>query len=199
MKKITVLKSNGQLIHEGEFAGQEWLDQNLATNAWGKPDRWLTSTDGTHTESREVLISEEVPEHTAMQMQYDYTDEMNPVEIGEIEVTIPFQEAVYQTEYFFPAEYSYEIVEESLDAIKAKKLAEISALSISQNDELRKWNEYRSANILAGIYDEAKLESYKSAYLAKSETLRNEYYRCSALVEFATTEEEVLAIQFTLE
>lgn len=57
MEKITVLKSNGQLIHQGEFAGQEWLDQNLATNAWGKPAKWLVDFLA-EVETREVQDSE---------------------------------------------------------------------------------------------------------------------------------------------
>jgi hypothetical protein len=90
MKKITVLKSNGELIHQGLYAGQEWLEQNLSTNAWGLPERWLPDfLEG--VETREVttgnsLISDEGLEYAEM-----------------------------QTEYLHPAEYTYEIVDLSKD------------------------------------------------------------------------------------
>lgn len=60
MRKIIVKKLNGTLVHEGilDFETQEkenaWFNQNINSNAWGKPDRWETETDGTHAETREV-------------------------------------------------------------------------------------------------------------------------------------------------
>jgi hypothetical protein len=194
MKKIVVTKITGEIIHNTELPSQEWLDREIRLNSWGKPARWLPDfLEGAETKT--VIDSPYVAEYTTMQMLYSETGE----ELGEIPIIMPEQPEVSHTEYLHPAEYSYEIIEESLEVVKARKLAELSAKSIAMNDELKAWNEYRASNILAGIYDEAKAETYRLAYKAKSELLRNKYYELKALVENASTEEEVNSIQFSVE
>ncbi len=95
-----------------------WLEQNIALGSFGKNDRWKLEEQFTGSESLETKTDEriivdfpEVLEHTEMQMQYDYTDPMNPVELGEVEVTVPFRAEENHTEYFFPVEYTYVITD----------------------------------------------------------------------------------------
>jgi len=65
----------GEIVAESEDALN--LDYYISKNLWGLPDRWLTYTDGSHTEERIVTP-----------------------EIGK-----------EYTEYFFPVDYTYEIVD----------------------------------------------------------------------------------------
>jgi hypothetical protein len=185
---------SGQGRFDTNLEAQSWLDQHLANNTFGKPERWLPDfLEG--VETREVLVQEATEAHEVEQPIYNESME----QIGTELVMIPSTPAQYNTEYLHPAEYTYEIVEESLAVLKARKKSELSAQSLSLNTELVKWNAYRSANALAGVYDETTLNNYKASYKALSDSLRNEYYRLSALVDLCTTESEINNIQFSLE
>ena len=162
----------------------------------GLDARWLPDfLEG--AESRQVLVKEATKEET--NFVYDYDMEGKEIPDSGHEVITEAKEAEYVTEYLHPAEYTYEIIEETLTAIKARKLAELSAESIVQNNELKAWNEYRASNILAGLYDEVKTRTYVAAYKSKSEQLRNRYYELKLLVDAATTEAEINNIEFSLQ
>jgi len=72
-----------------------------------------------------------------------------------------------------------------LPQAKAKKLLELSNESLQKADELIP--DYKKMNALFAIYPEETKAQYAATMLA----FRNEYYRCKALVDAATTIEEV--------
>jgi hypothetical protein len=191
MEKITVLKSNGQLLHQGEFAGQEWLEQNIATNAWGKPERWLPDFLA-DVETRETIL-------TPAQEYDELILNEQGVEIGTNHVSIP---ATTVTEYLHPAEYTYEIVEESLASIKARKIAELNKISEMSNPYIHGDKFYRSINIANGKYikegNQAKHDLYVSDFLDISSKLVTELARCTNLVNACTIESEVIGVTFNL-
>lgn len=136
MKKIIVINNVNQRQFGAQFQDdiemQSWIDEQVSTNSWGLPDRWLQETDGTHTDTREVLIQEAQDERVVMQMQYD--EEGN--EIGEIEVTIPASEAVYQTEYFFPCDYTIEIEDKTAEYAEKARLQTIKDLAKKNKEDI---------------------------------------------------------------
>jgi hypothetical protein len=62
MKKISIINNvNGRQFgaqFETQELAQAWIDQQVAKNSWGKPDRWLQETDGTHSDVRVVESDE---------------------------------------------------------------------------------------------------------------------------------------------
>jgi hypothetical protein len=143
-------------------------------------------------ETRKVLEREATEAHEESITIYE-----DMKEIGTEVVMIPATSAQYSTEYWHPAEYTYEVQEESLFDIREKKKTELSAQSLSLNTELVKWNAYRSANALAGVYDETTLNRYKESYKIMSDALRNEYYDLARLVDRCKNEDEINAITFS--
>jgi len=112
-------------------------------------------------------------------------------------------EEIGHTEYLHPAEYTYEIIEESLEVVRARKLAELSSISKSKNPYLKGEDHlYRLLNTWSGKYEKevkaSKGEAYVADYLAVSDSLANEYLRCENLVNNAATEQEILAVTFNL-
>jgi hypothetical protein len=192
MKKIIFVNKHGNKFVVSDMELAEAIEKYRPSI--GLDARWLPDyLEG--AEIRQVLVQEATEAHEVEQPIYNESME----QIGTELVMIPSTPAQYNTEYLHPAEYTYEIVEESLAVLKARKKSELSAQSLSLNTELVKWNAYRSANALAGVYDETTLNNYKASYKALSDSLRNEYYRLSALVDLCTTESEINNIQFSLE
>jgi len=109
----------------------------------------------------------------------------------------------FTTEYLHPAEYTYEIVEESLDAIKAKKKAKLAIYSENANPYIHGILAYRVANIGTEYYIRKGLvdkhNRYADDYAAKSDACVTELARCNAAVDIATTEEEVNQVTFAVE
>ena len=152
MKKILFTNKHGNKFLVRDMGLEEAIEKYRPSI--GLDERWTTEyLEG--AESKEIVVQEYIPAWFATRPVYDEND--NPT--GEFEqYEVPEVLEVRQTLYKHPAEYTYEILDETLDEIKARKLEEVSGLSLSMNDELKKWNDYRAANILAGVYDEAKLE-----------------------------------------
>ncbi len=152
----------------------------------GLDARWLPEfLEGAETRQVELAPAyPEVLEHTEV--------------IGEVETYIPYQpaqEAVYETQYLHPAEYTYEIIEETLDQIKARKLKWLSEESLRMRELSPYGEEYRVANSALGIYDTATIAKVKEVHLR----FRNNFYRLVNVVNACNTEAEVNDIQFTLE
>jgi hypothetical protein len=107
------------------------------------------------------------------------------------------------TEYLHPAEYTYEIVEETLDVVKARKVAGLSAISLAKNEWISGNKAYQVANIAMGKYTvegkKSKEDGYKAEFIARSTQLTTELDRCIALVNAATTEVEINSIEFSLQ
>ena len=59
MFKVIVTKNEktiAEFIRLTEEIANAEIAKIIKNNSWGKPDRWLTETDGTHTTSREIEI-----------------------------------------------------------------------------------------------------------------------------------------------
>jgi hypothetical protein len=112
-------------------------------------------------------------------------------------------ENIGHTEYLHPAEYAYEIVEETLASIKARKIAELSAISLQKNEWISGNKAYQVANIAMGRYiaegKKSKEDGYKADFIARSTQLTTELDRCVTLVNAATTEIEINNIEFSLQ
>lgn len=81
MKKVIITNKEEIQTHSANFETeeivQEWLDNHIANNTFGKPDRWERETDGTHTEERTVTpeIGEEYTEYFfPCEYTYEITD-----------------------------------------------------------------------------------------------------------------------------
>ena len=191
--------SNGQGNFETIEQANEWLAQHIANNTFGKPARWLPDfLEG--AETRQVLVTEATKEET--NFVYDYDENGNEIPDSGHEVITEAKEAEYVTEYLHPAEYTYEIVEETLATIKDRKIAELSAISLAKNEWISGNKAYQVANIAMGKYigegKKSKEDGYKAKFIARSTQLTSELDRCVALVNAAITKEEVSAINFNI-
>lgn len=106
------IHSSGEPKFETLEEAQSWINGHISNNTFGLPERWLSEPlEGVETRETELEPAQpEIAEHTIMQMQYDEEDN----ELGEVEVTIPFQaarDAIIITEYLHPAQYTYEIID----------------------------------------------------------------------------------------
>lgn len=115
-------KSNrsGNALLDGIDKANAWVAKCIRTKSWGLPDRWLLETDGTHTNTKKVVDKEAIPAHTEKQMTYDTSDPMHPKETGIKDVQVPDQPEISHTEYFFPAEYTYEVTDVTTEYNKSK-------------------------------------------------------------------------------
>jgi hypothetical protein len=131
--KVEVLNNKSSKVYASKFKTQEeannWIEDNRSNNSWGKPDRWLDQTDGTHTQTREVIIQEATPE---MEVEVDVTDESGEPTGEKQKVTIPASEEISKTQYFFPQEFSVTTTDISSEI--AAKEAEELALKKEKDD-----------------------------------------------------------------
>jgi hypothetical protein len=180
-----------------EQQAQEWLDEVIASGSIGLPARWLPDfLEG--VESRAVIVREATEAYEETRKIYD--ENMN--EIGSEVVIVPAQETDYYLEYLHPAEYTYEIIEEDMTIVKARKIKELSLECERKNPYLHGDLAYRVANVAMGKYlkegKKSKEDQYKDDFFAVSNVLTTELERCTLLVNTATTEQEVIAVTFTL-
>jgi hypothetical protein len=109
MFKVSITNTKNGNQYGATFPTQEqvdaWIGIETALNSWGLPDRWLEETDGTHTDTRTVLVSEAKEEETIQTPVLD--EEGNQTGIQEL--WNPAQEAIYRVEFFFPKEYEIDI------------------------------------------------------------------------------------------
>lgn len=178
MKKVIIYKDGVEKFSNSDRDCLQWLEINVLNNTFGKSSRWSTElTDpATHTDVRTVTGELIVPEDGSPSYYNTWT------------------------EYFYPAEYTIEIIEESLADIKDRKRAELALQSEHANPYLHGKMFYRTMNLGTGFYmykgQKAKQTQYLADYIAKSDTCIMELQRCNAAVDNATTEEEVNAVTF---
>jgi hypothetical protein len=193
MVKVTwnnVYGNSGQGNFGTEQEAQAWLDGHLANNTFGLPERWLNE-ELADVETKEVLIHPKQVTCNLEDCPY-YEGEEKTKECEDCEHCDSIIEAVKRTEYLHPAQYSYEIISESLDSLKTKKKLEFSLKSLSERKKDPLGQDYQVQNVVLGIYDNDKREAIASVHAL----YRNNYYRLADLIDACENNEELDAIEF---
>jgi LPS O-antigen subunit length determinant protein (WzzB/FepE family) len=133
--KVEVVKGNKnyKAEFETEALADAWIEKQKQERSWGKLDRWEQSTDGTHTNTREVEYEAQVVIDDVAQFEEDGVT--------------PKMETKTRTEYFFPQEFTVTkkdiTVEKQAEAqAKADRKADIQQIKqafelIQQDDTLK--------------------------------------------------------------
>jgi hypothetical protein len=195
MKKIIFVNKYGNKFVVSDMELAEAIEKYRPSI--GLDARWLPDyLEG--AETRQVLVREATEAYEVEQPIYNE----NMEQIGTELVMIPATSAQYNTEYLHPAEYTYEIVEESLAVLKARKIAELNRISENSNPYIHGNKFYRTVNIANGKYikegNQAKHDLYVNDFLEISSKLVAELARCTNLVNACTIEAEVIGVTFNL-
>lgn len=134
MKKLIIKKQGLEVQHckfDDEQVMQDFIKLLADQAPWGKPDRWLPDSPmsplsdeekAKAQESRKVIVKEAKPE-SIVQVQKELEDGSIVTE----DVVMPAVEEESYMEYFFPAEYTIEITDITVEIEQEKANAEALA------------------------------------------------------------------------
>lgn len=148
----------------GGFSTEEEAEiafKALPVASIGRPERWIAEDSCTDLEIanalefKRVIDQEATVATTATQMQYDYTDPMNPIELGEEEVEIPAREEESHIEFLLAADYTYEILDVTEEYELNKSIEDDAAQGELYESVCKKClNVIRAHNVNAGLSSE---------------------------------------------
>jgi len=150
---------NGRIVDDQDLIS---ILENARNGRFGKDQHWALETDGTHIDTREVIVEEE---RTVMMHAVKGDNEL-----VSIETKIPKKSHI---EYLMPCQYSIEVFD-----VTAQHLVD----KFSQESFRERQNilpDYKLLNAALGIYDSEETSKIKK--LVKD--FRDEYYRCKTEIE----------------